>query len=975
MWLHHLEFDWTSPLWLPYSEELSRSRQLVRYDQRGCGLSDRQVTDVSVDALVDDLEVVVDSLGLDRFNLFGTSYGGVVATIYASRHPERVSRIVLYGAYARGWARRADPREEQRAQTLIALARQGWGQEDRIYRQMIATIFAPEAAPEHVGLLCDQGRACTSGESVARQLDVFGYVDITGVLPTIQAPTLVLHRHGDTTVPFEEGRRLAAGIPGARLIELPGRNHFPLPGEAAQIQILEEINRFLPGVEVPLKHQVASHDSSKAKAPPVEQRSSVASTLAADSPSQWQVGEQRAHYRVVSALGAGGMGVVYRARDTRLERDVAVKVLPSALTTDPAARARLAREAQAASALNHPNICTIYEVGEAAGHAYIAMEYVEGRSLASSIPSDGLPIENVIRYGEQMADGLAHAHDRNVLHRDLKSANVIVTAEGRAKILDFGLAKRIGAEADAATLSQVSPLTQAGAIAGTLHYLPPEVLRGEPADARSDIWSLGVVLYEMASGKLPFQGRTSFEVTSGILREPPAVLPARVPPGLRAVIQRCLAKEPGQRYQRASEVRAALEAIGSVSSPALVGPEVTKRALPPAERMRQWFSDSGKSTTQESMSVLRIWFLWVAGMIVLFGLFVIVTIQIKKWSGSPQSAPAASLVGPRLSNGGKPSANPAANGYFEKGWLFLRGQYDLPRAQQMIAKAIEADPEFAEAYAVRALMHVLAIQGGYSNDAAEYYRTEQDIRRALALDPESAEARATLGSLYLHQGRLQAAFAEIQQALQMRPNYVSARHWLMHYHGLLGDFKTAEMLARENLRADPLFWPAQLALAGFIHRSGDAAAAVREVSGILEQDPDNSYALRTLARSHLQTGDTKTAKIFLDRIHGHQRSTYWMQLVLALQYAREGKRREALRLMNRELLKYAEINAFATLEAAEVYAVLNESDSALEWLERAVRNGNEQIEWFRRSPFFANLQEHPRFKQIIDSVEFNRKQR
>lgn len=271
------------------------------------------------------------------------------------------------------------------------------------------------------------------------------------------------------------------------------------------------------------------------------------------------------HYRLLETLGQGGMGQVYLARDTQLDRDVAVKVLPPESATDETARARLFREARTASALNHPNICTIYEVGEAGGQIYIVMELVEGRPLAALIPSDGLPSETVIRYGAQIAEGLEHAHRRRIVHRDLKSSNVMITPEGRAIVLDFSLAKRmVQPEPDGATRSDAS-LTQAGQVVGTLHYMAPEVLRGQSADARSDIWSFGVLLAEMASGTRPFRGTTSFELTSAILHEPPAPLPAHVPAGLSTIIQRCLAKEPKERYQHAGEIRAALGVASSAT--------------------------------------------------------------------------------------------------------------------------------------------------------------------------------------------------------------------------------------------------------------------------------------------------------------------------------------------------------------------------------------------------------------------------
>jgi serine/threonine-protein kinase len=273
-------------------------------------------------------------------------------------------------------------------------------------------------------------------------------------------------------------------------------------------------------------------------------------------------------YEVLGQIGAGGMGEVYQARDTRLDRTVAIKVLPPAMLADGTARARLLREARLASQLNHPHICTVHDVGEADGYVYVAMELVEGQSLSAELAGGALSADQVLRFGSHIADALAHAHAHGVVHRDLKSANVVITPEGRAKVLDFGLAKRLEeAELDEVTRSRVS-MTAPGMVVGTLAYMAPEQLRGEAADARSDIWALGVMLYEMASGARPFQGEMGFAVTSAILKEDPRPLPAAVPAEVGATITRCLAKVPGERYQHASEVQAALDAIqaGTASS-------------------------------------------------------------------------------------------------------------------------------------------------------------------------------------------------------------------------------------------------------------------------------------------------------------------------------------------------------------------------------------------------------------------------
>jgi tetratricopeptide (TPR) repeat protein/TolB-like protein len=269
------------------------------------------------------------------------------------------------------------------------------------------------------------------------------------------------------------------------------------------------------------------------------------------------VGARLGRYEVLARLGQGGMGVVYRARDLELEREVALKVLLPAAVADPEARATLLREARTASHLNHPHVCTIYEVGQDGGHVFVAMELVEGRALREVIPPVGLPDETVVRYAAQIARALAHAHERRVVHRDLKTANVVIGPSGHAKLLDFGLSRHILDESAASATSMATT----DVVAGTPQYLAPEVLMGERAGPHSDIWSLGVVIHEMCSGSIPFAGGSMASVVTAILHTPPPALPAHTGAGLRAVVMRCLAKEPAQRYPSADEVAAALEAL------------------------------------------------------------------------------------------------------------------------------------------------------------------------------------------------------------------------------------------------------------------------------------------------------------------------------------------------------------------------------------------------------------------------------
>jgi serine/threonine-protein kinase len=269
-------------------------------------------------------------------------------------------------------------------------------------------------------------------------------------------------------------------------------------------------------------------------------------------------GERLGRYEILAFLGAGAVSEVYRARDTRLGRTVALKLLTDGSV--PYAGAWLLREAQHASTLNHPHICMVYEVDEVHGLPFIVLEHVDGITLHASV-RQGLPsTEAIVHWGTQIADALDHAHLRGVIHRDLKGSNVLITPDNNVKVLDFGLARRLDPPAVGRT-SAFSVLADAS-VAGTLTHIAPEVFQGGEVDARIDIWALGVMLYEMASGSVPFKGETTFSTASAILHDPPPPLSRTVPPALQRIIARCLSKDPAARYGTASEVRQALETAG-----------------------------------------------------------------------------------------------------------------------------------------------------------------------------------------------------------------------------------------------------------------------------------------------------------------------------------------------------------------------------------------------------------------------------
>jgi dienelactone hydrolase len=289
-------------------------------------------------------------------------------------------------------------------------------------------------------------------------------------------------------------------------------------------------------------------------------------------------------YEILAPLGAGGMGEVYRARDTRLGRDVAIKVLPEGFARDPVLVSRFEREARAVAALNHPNIVVLHSIEEHEGIRFLTMEMVEGESLARHLQHGGLPVTRVLKLGIALADALAAAHGKGVVHRDLKPGNVMLTPEGRVKVLDFGLAKLAASDPDLAAsqaATMPAPLSTTGEVMGTVPYMAPEQIRGEHVDARTDLFALGVVLYELAAGRRPFTGGTAADVSSAILRDTPPPLTsvrAGLPGGLGLIVGRCLEKSPSARFQTALEVASELRRVQQTVESGAIG---TRRRLTP----------------------------------------------------------------------------------------------------------------------------------------------------------------------------------------------------------------------------------------------------------------------------------------------------------------------------------------------------------------------------------------------------------
>ena len=286
----------------------------------------------------------------------------------------------------------------------------------------------------------------------------------------------------------------------------------------------------------------------------------------ANGTKELAIGSCLGSYEILARIGAGGMGDVYRASDTKLGRSVAIKVRPPGFVDDPERLARFQREARMLASLNHPNIVTIHSFEEAGGVHFLTMELVEGRPLTGLIPKGGLPVDHILDFAAAISDALAAAHEKGIVHRDLKPANVMVSGEGRVKVLDFGLAKEIlEANSNEATLTP-DEFTKVGVTVGTPAYMSPEQVEGRKLDHRTDIFSLGTLLYEMATGQRPFQGRSSAELASAILRDTPRPVRqvrAELPEGLEHVIQRCLEKSAADRFSSARDLHNGLRGVAS----------------------------------------------------------------------------------------------------------------------------------------------------------------------------------------------------------------------------------------------------------------------------------------------------------------------------------------------------------------------------------------------------------------------------
>jgi TolB-like protein/Tfp pilus assembly protein PilF len=733
------------------------------------------------------------------------------------------------------------------------------------------------------------------------------------------------------------------------------------------------------------------------------------------------LGSRLGPYEVVGFLGAGGMGEVYRARDPRLDRDVAIKVLSGGAADQ---KQRLAREAKAAGALNHPNVLAVYDVGEEAGTPYVVCELLEGETLRDRLRQGAVPWRQALELASQVLSGLAVAHERGIVHRDLKPENLFFTRDGRVKILDFGLAKQGGLQP-----GEGAATTQAGMIRGTVGYMSPEQLRSQPADPRSDLFAFGAILYELLSGRRAYISDSPVETMSAILTQAPDFTRLEaVPRELAAVVERCLLRDPAGRYGSAREVAAALEAASlSRGSPAPAVDHEAIAVLPflnlGGDPEQEYFCDGLAAElihTLTGLEGLRVASLTSAvrfkgraenlqqignelgvtrvleGSVRRAGDRLRITVQLVDvasgyhvWSErydrsaadvfAVQDEIAGQVVealrlklDPRQARMRRYTHDVEAYHLYLKGIHFWNKRHEggLQKALDAFALAIEKDASYAPAWAGLADSYAIVSHSLYDilPPREAMPRAREAALRALQIDPTLAAPHATLGWIRLHYEWTWAeAEAGFSQALERDPGRAASHHWRGFLMSAMGRAEEAIAESRRAFELEPLslIINSQLCQALYYARRFDQVAdAARKV---LEMEPTFAIGHVWLGQAHAAEGRFPEAIASYEAFGAHGGGASRARALVGNALARAGDRQAALAVLE-ELRALHARRPVPAFHLALVQVGLGDRDAAFAALETAFEERADQLPYLGVEPLLDPLRRDPRFEALLDRL-------
>jgi eukaryotic-like serine/threonine-protein kinase len=721
------------------------------------------------------------------------------------------------------------------------------------------------------------------------------------------------------------------------------------------------------------------------------------------------IGKKLAHYEITRHLGTGGMGEVYQANDSKLGRAVAIKLLPEAFTHDDESAARFEREARVLASLNHPNIATIYGIEVLGGRKFLVMELAGGETLAETIHRGPVPLAQALSIVKQIAEGLEAAHGKGIVHRDLKPANIKVTPQGHVKLLDFGLAKAFAGEADNTATLGVE--TNTGVILGTVAYMSPEQAQGMPLDERSDIFSFGIVLYELLTGKRPFTAESTAGLLSAVLRDEPP--PVNAPEGVAAILRRCLAKRAADRFASTGELKEALHRI------ALTGPDKPSIAVLPFANMsgdkeQEYFSDGlaeeiinalvqvpdlkviartsafafkGQNTDvrkiAEALGVTSI----LEGSVRKAGNRIRVTAQLitaadgsHLWSQRydremqdvfavqdeiAQAIAEALKVKLAMRAGKHKPSLPAYEAYLKYRhyqWGFT--PESLKRSRACLEQAQALDPKFALPYVGLADFHLASAATGAvaSQEAMPQARTL--AQRALELDPDLPEAHGMLGIVAGHYDLdWKEADRRFQLAMSHEPVSCHLRQWYAYFFLFaMGRALEARRHMERVIDEDPLSQIWHLILSAVFSALGLDAEAIAECRKAVDLDPDFWFGWRALGMLHARLGQHPEARQCAEKAFSVAPWSPYTIGLLAGTMMNAGETKEAEALLANLDGSYKEASALACF-----HLVRGDIDRAVEWAGEAIERNTAIISVIIR-PFEPVLRQSPGWPGLLQKM-------